>query len=71
VTAGFLAEDVGEDFEPRSAIYRTPEEAEEQALTQIKLYEGWEEQGRLRLLKSVDDLDIITCDYGETIASQA
>ncbi|MDQ3792482.1 MAG: membrane dipeptidase, partial [Actinomycetota bacterium] len=57
VTAGFLAEDVGEDFEPGPAIYRTPEEAEAQALTQIKLYESWEKQGRARLLRSVDDLD--------------
>jgi membrane dipeptidase len=57
VTAGFLAEDVGEDFEPRSAIYRTPEEAEAQALAQIELYEGWEDQGRVRLLRSVNDLD--------------
>ncbi|MDQ4127441.1 MAG: membrane dipeptidase [Actinomycetota bacterium] len=57
VTPGFLAEDVGEGFEPRSALYRTPEEAETQALTQIRLYERWEEHGRVRLLKSVDDLD--------------
>ena len=57
VTAGFLAEDVGENFEPRSAIYRTPEEAEAQALAQIRLYEGWEKRGRARLLKSVNDLD--------------
>ncbi|MCI0397077.1 MAG: membrane dipeptidase [Chloroflexi bacterium] len=57
VTAGFLAADVGEDFEPRSAIYRTPEEAEAQALTQIKLYERWDKQGRVRLLKSVNDLE--------------
>ncbi len=57
VTAGFLAEDVGEDFEPRSALYHTPEEAEAQALTQIKLYEDWEERGRVRLLRSVNDLD--------------
>ena len=57
VTAGFLAEDVGEDFEPRSAIYHTPEEAEAQALAQIKLYEDWDEQGRVRLLRSVSDLD--------------
>jgi len=57
VTAGFLAEDVGEDFEPRSAIYHTSEEAEAQALTQIGLYEGWEERGRVRLLRSVNDLD--------------
>ena len=57
VTAGFLIEDVGEGFEPGSALYRTSEEAEAQALTQIELYESWEEQGRARILKSVDDLD--------------
>ena len=57
VTPGFLAADVGEDFEPRSAIYRTAEEAEAQALTQIALYEGWDRQGRVRLLKSLNDLD--------------
>jgi membrane dipeptidase len=57
VTAGFLAADVGADFEPRSALYHTPEEAEAQALTQIALYETWHQQGRVRLLKSVDDLD--------------
>ena len=28
VTAGFLEKDVGPDFEPRSALYRTPEEAD-------------------------------------------
>jgi membrane dipeptidase len=57
VTGGFRAEDVGEDFTPRSAIYRTPEEAEAQALAQIELYEGWELQRRVRLIKSVGDLD--------------
>lgn len=57
VTAGFLAADVGADFEPRSALYHTPEEAEAQALTQIALYQTWHQQGRVRLLKSVDDLD--------------
>src|SRR5215203_4322987 len=57
VTAGFRAEDVGEDFSPRSAIYRTLEEAEAQALAQIELYESWERQGRVRLIKSVGDLD--------------
>jgi membrane dipeptidase len=57
VTAGFLATDVGADFEPHSALYHTPEEAEAQALTQIALYERWEKQGRIRLLKSVHDLD--------------
>jgi membrane dipeptidase len=57
VTAGFLVADVGADFEPRSAIYHTPEQAEAQALTQIALYEDWDKQGRVRLLKSVNDLD--------------
>jgi membrane dipeptidase len=57
VTAGFLAADVGEDFKPRSAIYRTSQEAEAQALTQFALYEEWQKQGRVRLLKSVSDLD--------------
>jgi membrane dipeptidase len=57
VTAGFLEADVGKDFEPRSAIYRNLEQAEAQALTQIALYEEWHEQGRARLLKSVNDLN--------------
>jgi membrane dipeptidase len=57
VTAGFLAADVGPDFEPRSAIYHTSEEAEAQALTQIALYETWAKHGRVRLLKSVNDFD--------------
>jgi len=57
VTAGFLAADVGADFEPKSALYRTAEEAETQALKQIDLYETWENQGRIRLLKSANDLD--------------
>jgi membrane dipeptidase len=57
VTAGFLAQDVGPDFEPKSAIYHTPEQAEAQALTQIKLYERWVAQGRARLIKSVNDLE--------------
>src|SRR5918997_1129466 len=57
VTAGFLVEDVGEGFEPRSAIYHTSEEAEAQAPAPIGLYEEWEEQGRVRLLGSVEDLD--------------
>jgi membrane dipeptidase len=57
VTPGFSAADVGEDFQPRSAIYHTPEQAEAQALTQVELYEHWEKQGRVRLLKSVYDLD--------------
>jgi membrane dipeptidase len=57
VTAGFLAADVGPDFEPRSAIYSTPEEAEAQALAQIALYRRWESEGRIRLLMSKSDLE--------------
>lgn len=57
VTAGFLAADVGADFEPRSALYRTPEEAEAHALDQIALYESWQAQGRVRLLTTAPDLD--------------
>ena len=57
VTAGFLAEDVGSDFEPRSALYATPEEAEAHALAQIALYRRWESEGRVRLLLSAADLD--------------
>lgn len=57
VTPGFLAADVGDQFEPRSAIYHTPEEAETQALKQITLYESWENQGLVRLIKSLNDLD--------------
>jgi membrane dipeptidase len=57
VTPGFLVADVGEDFEPRSALYRTPQEAEVNALKQIALYEGWEKSGLVRLLKSLPDLE--------------
>lgn len=57
VTAGFLAADVGPDFEPRAALYSTPEQAEAQALVQIALYRQWEHEGRVRVLTSVDDLD--------------
>jgi hypothetical protein len=47
VTAGFLAEDVGEDFEPRLAPYRTSEEAEAQAIAQIALYQRLRSYGGL------------------------
>ena len=57
VTPGFLAQDVGSDFEPQSALYRTAEEAQAQALSQIDLYEEWELQGRIRIIKSVNDLE--------------
>ena len=57
ITPGFLAEDAGFDFQPRSALYSTPQEAEAQALSQINLYEQWASHGRIRLIKSGTDLD--------------
>lgn len=57
VTPGFLVDDVGEDFEPRAGIYHSPGEAEAQAVSQIALYERWEAEGRVRLVKSVNDLE--------------
>jgi membrane dipeptidase len=57
VTPGFIAEEVGDDFEPESAIYRTPEQAEIQAMSQIDLYEQWDKEGRIRIIRSVDDLE--------------
>jgi membrane dipeptidase len=57
VTPGFLVEDVGPHFQPQSALYSTPQEAEAQAVSQINLYEQWASQGRIRLIKSRTDLD--------------
>jgi membrane dipeptidase len=57
VTGGFKTEDVGKDFEPKAAIYHTLEQAEAQAVSQIDLYEGWERQKLVRLIKSVADLE--------------
>jgi len=57
VTGGFLAADVGSGFEPRSALYSTPAEAEAQALAQIALYRRWQNEGRVRVLMSASDLD--------------
>lgn len=57
VTGGFKAEDVGADFQPATAIYHTPEQAEAQALAQLEIYERWVAQGRVRLLGSVSELE--------------
>jgi membrane dipeptidase len=57
VTPGFLAADVGESFQPSSAIYHTPADAEAQALEQVELYERWEQRGFVRLVKSTRDLE--------------
>lgn len=53
VTAGFQTG----DSDVPAAVLRTPEEAQAHALSQIDLYENWERQGRVRLLKSVGDLE--------------
>lgn len=42
---------------PRPGTYHSPQEAEANALEQIALYEVWEKQGWVRLIKSVTDLD--------------
>jgi membrane dipeptidase len=57
VAEGFLTADVGSDFEPRSALYSTPEEAQAHALVQIALYQRWQSEGRVRLLGSASDLE--------------
>lgn len=57
VTAGFTLDDLRGDANLLHTVYRTPEEAEAQALRQIALYEDWEKEGRVRLLKSVVDLE--------------
>lgn len=57
VTPGFLAADVGEDFEPASALYTTSEEAEAQAIKQVTLYHDWEQRGLVRLIRSAAALD--------------
>lgn len=57
VTPGFKVEDVGPGRVPASAMYRTPVEAEAHALAQIALYERWERDGRIRLLRSAADLE--------------
>lgn len=41
----------------RLGSYATPQEAEANALAQIELYETWEQQGHIRLVKSVADLE--------------
>lgn len=41
----------------RPGVYSTWQEAEENAIEQIRLYERWEQEGRIRLIKSVADLD--------------
>ncbi len=55
VTAGLQTGDSSSSLVTARA--RTPEKAEAHALSQIGLYESWESQGRVRLLKSVVDLE--------------
>ena len=37
--------------------YRTPEEAEAQALAQLDCYRRWEDEGRVRIIRTLGDLD--------------
>lgn len=57
VTAGFRPDEVKGDSRLVHTIYHTAEEAETQALSQIALYEEWEKQGHVRLLKSADEIE--------------
>ncbi len=57
VTAGFRPEDTRGDPSLAHTIYHTAEQAEAQALRQIALYEEWERQRHVRLVKSADDLE--------------
>jgi membrane dipeptidase len=57
VTAGFRPDEVKGDSHLAHTIYQTSLEAETQALSQIALYEEWEKQGRVRLLKSTYDIE--------------
>lgn len=57
VTPGFLVEDAGADFQPQSALYRTAEQAETQALRQVAIYEDWQRRGLVRIIQSNGDLE--------------
>lgn len=61
IFAGTRAEDASPERALRPGVYSTPEEAAANALAQIELYETWEEQGRVRLIKSIADLDDHLC----------
>ena len=56
VTAGFTPDDVKGNASLAHTVYHTPEQAEAQALSQVALYEKWEKEGRVRIVKSVNDL---------------
>ena len=57
VTPGFQSRDIGKVILPKTAFYNNYQEAELQAMSQIDLYEKWEKQGLVRIIKSTDDLD--------------
>jgi membrane dipeptidase len=56
VFATLYAEPDGAGYSARG--YRTAQEAERQALAQVDLYRRWEHEGRVRIIRSVDDLDV-------------
>ena len=54
----------------RALTYATPEEAERFALEQLAVYERWEDEGEIRILRSRADLDAHVLDWqggGETV----
>jgi membrane dipeptidase len=55
VLATLFAEPDGAGYSDQG--YTTPEEAERQALDQLELYERWEAEGRVRVVRSRGDLD--------------
>lgn len=57
IFAGTRKEDASPERASRPGVYSTPQQAEANALAQIELYETWEKQDRVRLIKSAADLE--------------
>lgn len=57
VFAGVPEAQASPERKTRPGVYSTQQEAEANAIEQIQLYESWEQQGRIRLIKSVADID--------------
>lgn len=54
---GVPAKNASPERAAEPGAYSTPEEAEANGLQQVELYETWERQDRIRLIKSVTDLE--------------
>ncbi len=55
--AGTPEKDASPERRKRPGVYPTAEQAEANAIEQIELYEEWQRQGHIRLIKSVAGLD--------------